>query len=169
MSSDKAKEPEINFSKLYKNRLEKRIVDYLEAIAQVPDADLRLTIMAQKALVAKSIENIALMLSEQGYFNNWGYFVRFTPQDLLTIQQALAAALKLRADIMMEPLGLEALTKAMGLADKVTGTGPTGSNPHTGLSEAPPMSAVDGPSIVVEETVQPIKEEVVANYTLVKK
>lgn len=169
MSSDKKDEPEINFSKLFKNRIEKRLVDYLEAIAQLPPENTTQAILAQKALVGRTIENIGMMLTDAGYYDNEGYFVRFTPQNILTITQALTMALKLRADILMEPMGLEALTKSMGLADKITGLGPTGDDPNTGLKAPPPMVAVDQKTNVVEESPSPIKEEVVANYALVKK
>ncbi len=136
---------DFDFSKLYKNNLEKRLVEYLEVAAGLYSENLEEGMQAQVALVSKSIENIALMLAEQGYVDNRGLFVRFKPQDLLVIQEALNKAIKMRADIMMLPMGLEALTKAMAstnnVKDKPSGAG----NPMTGLSEPPPLVAVDSP------------------------
>jgi hypothetical protein len=140
-----------DFSKLYKNRLEKRLVEYLEVVSGLYGKDLEQGVQAQVALVSKSIENIALMLAEQGYINNRGIFQRFSPSDLLTIQQALNAALKMRADIMMQPMGLEALTKNMAAVNSITTAGNNSGNPNTGLSEPPPLVAVDSKESVVEE------------------
>ncbi len=159
MSSTKNAESEVNFSKLYKNRMEKRLVDYLEALAQLPTEDLKTAILAQKALVAKTLENIALMMLEQGYVDHsTGLFVRFSPQDLLVMTKALDMGLRMRADIMMEPMGLEALTKAMGMVDKVAGMGKDTKDSNTGLKEPPPLVAVDAPKPVVEEPVSEIKD-----------
>ena len=158
MSSNK--EAEVNFSKLYKNRMEKRLVEYLEAIASIPTENLKTSILAQKPLVGKTIENIAQMLLEQGYVSHTtGLFVRFTPQDLLVITRSLDMALRMRADIMLEPMGLEALTKSMGLVDKVTGMGKDTTDSNTGLKEPPPMVAVDAPQPMVEDPISQIKDE----------
>jgi len=132
-----------DFRKFYKDRLEKRLVEYLEVASGLYSSETGETIQAQVALVSKSIENIALMMAEQGYINNQGRFVRFQPSDLLTIQQALNMALKMRADVMMMPMGLEALTKTMSALDKTSSAHSSSTNPHTGLSEPPPMVAVD--------------------------
>lgn len=134
---------EHDFSKFYKNKMEERLVKYLEVAAGLYTDNLGENIQAQVALVSRSIENIALMLAENGYINQRGHFVRFSPSDLLTIQSALAMALKLRADVMMLPLGLEGLTKAMSAVDKVTQHTVGAGNPNTGLTEPPPMVAVD--------------------------
>jgi hypothetical protein len=150
-----------DFTKLYKDRLEKRLVDYLEVAAGLYNDNIEQSIQAQVALVSKSIENIALMLAEQGYVNNRGLFQRFTPSDLLTIQQALNAALKMRADIMMQPMGLEALGKAMASVNNIVQEKTNSSNPNTGLAEPPPLVAVDSKESVVEEETPfgSIKEE----------
>lgn len=159
MSSTKTADSEVNFSKLYKNRMEKRLVDYLEALAQLPQDDLKNAIQAQKALVAKSLEIIALMMLEQGYVSHTtGLFVRFSPQDILVMTRALDMGLRMRADIMMEPMGLEALTKAMGMVDKVAGMGKATVDSNTGLKEPPPLVAVDAPQSVVDEPISQIKD-----------
>lgn len=146
-----------DFSKFYKNRMEERLVKYLEVAAGLYTDNLGENIQAQVALVSRSIENIALMLAENGYISNRGHFVRFTPSDLLTIQAALTSALKLRADVMMLPMGLEGLTKAMSAVDKVQQHSVGSGNPHTGLSEPPPLAAVDGKPETVEA--EPIIED----------
>lgn len=140
-----------DFTKLYKNRLEQRLVEYLETVSGLYDSSAPQSIQAQVALASKSIENIALMMAEQGYVNNRGIFQRFSPSDLLTIQQALTAAIKLRADIMMQPVGLEALTKHMSAINSVELQANKSGNPNTGLSEPPPLVAVDSQKSSVEE------------------
>lgn len=157
-----------DFSKFYKNKMEERLVNYLEIASGLYSDNLKENIQAQSALVSRAIENIALMLAENGYVNPRGHFVRFQPTDLLTINSALTMALRLRADVMMLPLGLEGLTKAMASVDKLT-TPPLGANnPNVGLNEPPPMVAVDAKETVVEEpTASPIQEEA-ETFALVK-
>lgn len=156
-----------DFTRLYRNRLEKRLVEYLEVTAKLYDGTLEENIQAQSALVGKSIEAIALMLAEQGYMANSGVFVRFTPKDLLTIQKALEAALHLRADIQAQPLGLNgfvtSLTKLHELESKKNASAvATTDSPYAGLSEPPPLVAVDSPpdsERVIPTEPPPKKEE----------
>lgn len=169
MSSTKTDDKTTDFSKFYTNRVEKRIVDYLEALATLPQENTQQAIQAQVALVARSIENIAMMLAEQGYINNDGRFVRFIPKDLLTMQQALNMAIKMRSDILMQPIGLEAVTKTMENISKLSGSHVDKANPNTGLNAPPPLVPVDAKPDVVEEPISPIQDSPEPVYLPIKK
>lgn len=131
-----------DFSNLFKNRLEERIVNHLEQIAALYENNDTAAIETQLALVGRSLEGIAMMLAEQGYVANNGRFTKFTPGDLLTIQQALSMAMKMRNDILLIPTGVEAIAKVMKASTELP-AGKNNANPNTGLSEPPPLVPVD--------------------------
>lgn len=149
-----------DWSGFYRTRLEKRLVDHLEAACGLWSEDVRGNLQAQHALTARYIENIALMLAEGGYTDNHGRFVRFSPTDLISVGSALKMGLALRADIMMLPLGLEAMGKAMKSMDSSAPKNNVGSNPGVGLSQPPPLTPVDQqPQPESMQTGQTVKDQ----------
>lgn len=146
------------FRNLYRDRLEKRIVEHLEAIIEITEHTTKDALQSQLALIGRSLEGIALMLAEQGYVNNRGAFVSFTPSDILTIQQALGLAIKLRSDVLMTPFGAEGVAKVMSSLDKSASKSTEG-NPHTGLQEPPQMVAVDTEQPLDEQPSSTIKDQ----------
>jgi len=166
MSSKTNEKEQVSFTKLYRNRFEKRIVDHLAEVAGIAEnLHTKDALNAQLALVGRSIEGIAMMLNEQGYIDNRGRFVSFTPADILTINQALKVALALRNDILYIPNGAEGLAKTMQAASKTVDAVGASTNPNIGLSEPPPLRAVDSEPDTVQfespiddadEIVQPV-------------
>jgi hypothetical protein len=139
-------EKRYNFRDLYKNKLEKRIVDYIETVSGLyEDTDIETMTKAQVALASKSIENIALMILEGGYVSSRGNFIPFSPTDLLTVQTALKEALALRSDLMLLPTGATSSAQLMDLLAKLdTKQGIGGTKDGAGFAEEPPeLSALD--------------------------
>ena len=144
MSSKSKQKEQVSFTKLYRNRFEKRIVDYLAEVAGLADSlHTQEALNSQLALVGRSIEGIAMMLNEQGYIDNRGRFVSFTPADLLTINQALNVAIQLWNDILYIPNGADGLAKVMQAVNKTTEEVGASTDPNIGLAEPPPLKAVD--------------------------
>lgn len=151
-----------DFKNLYKDKMEKRLVDYLDSvITEYSDEDLTNMVKAQVALSSKAIENVAMMIIEGGYVSSRGNFIPFSPTDLLTIQQALKMALDLRGDLMFRPTGAEQATKLMEALNKFETKGANSTNKDgTGLAEEPPpLQAVDEKHFA-EEFNSTIKEAV---------
>jgi hypothetical protein len=139
-------EKRYNFRDLYKNKLEKRIVEYIEAVSGLyEDNDIQTMTKAQVALASKSIENIALMILEGGYVSSRGNFIPFSPTDLLTVQTALKEALALRSDLMLLPTGATSSAQLMDLLAKLDAKqGSVGTKDGAGFAEEPPeLEALD--------------------------
>lgn len=142
-NSQSTVEEEFDFSKLIKTKLERRVMDHFEAVTKNLDANMEEAITAQATMITHSLAAVTKMYEAGGYVNTRGVFVSLGPRDLLFLQQAIDSSLRLRSDLLMIPMGLEATANFMKLAKDMSDKG-SAADPNTGLAEPPPLRAIDG-------------------------
>lgn len=147
------KKKKLDFSNLLKNKLEERVLNHFEAVAEAFSGETADSIEAQTQLLAHSFDSIIKIYKDGGYINARGYKTALSPRDILFLQQAIENAIRLRSELLMLPLGVSNSTEFL----KASNSLPSDVNDpkNSGLNEPPPLAAIDSEKDETSVDVEP--------------